>query len=164
LMRQNGLQNVAADVTLVEGSTVVYRELQKRLGSQDLSPLTLRLIHGLVGRRAGSGVIRESAIHVKNTIMLDRHNHGVKVEFVDLFLLMQDKPEIDLLKCDIEGSELLFIENYPDLLSRVRNAVFEFHDGLCDTGKCLILLEQAGFRRQVSRSCPGISVCFFSKS
>jgi FkbM family methyltransferase len=164
LMRQCGLQNAAADMTLVEGSPAVYRDLQLRLGSQDLTPVTLRLIHGLAGRREGSSAIRESAIHVKNTIMHNQRNDCVRVEFVDLFHLMQDKPEIDLLKCDIEGSELLFIENYRDLLGRVRNAVFEFHDELCDTARCLSLLEQAGFHQQVLRRCPGISVCWFSRN
>ena len=38
-----------------------------------------------------------------------------------------------LLKCDIEGAELLFLENYEDLLGKVRNAVFELHHEQCDT-------------------------------
>jgi FkbM family methyltransferase len=164
LMRQSGLQTVAADMTLVEGSPAVYRDLQHRLGSQDLSPMAVRMFHGLVGLRQGSGAILESAIHVKNTIMHHRTNNAVKVEFVDLSPVMQDRPEIDLLKCDIEGAELLFIENYRDLLTRVKNAVFEFHDELCDTAMCLKLLEQAGLRQQVLRSSSGISVRFFSRT
>ena len=164
LMRQSELQNLTADMTLVEGSPAVYRELQDRLGSQNLSPMKLRLIHGLAGRREGSGAIHESAIHVKNTIMQPPRNGSAIVEFVDLARLMQDRPRIDLLKCDIEGAELLCIENYPDLLGKVKNAVFEFHDELCDTAKCLSLLDQAGFRPQVLRACPGISVRFFSRT
>jgi FkbM family methyltransferase len=164
LMRQVGLQDLAADLTLVEGSPTVYRELQKRLAAQSLSPVTVRLVHGLVGSRDGSSCIHESALHVKNTIMNGQKSIGVNVDFVDLGGLMQSKPAIDLLKCDIEGSELLFLENYGDLLSRVRNAVFEFHDELCDTARCSRLLAQAGFSELILKSSPGISVRFFCRN
>jgi FkbM family methyltransferase len=164
LMRQMGLRDLAADVTLVEGSPRVYRELGQRLTSQDLSPITLRTIHGLVGPREGTGSMQESALHVKNTIMHGPEKGDAKVGFVDLMRVMEGRPEIDLLKCDIEGAELLFLENYGELLGRVKNAVFEFHDQLCDTKKCLSLLQQAGFRQQVLRSSPEISVRFFSKN
>src|ERR1700733_10111294 len=60
LMRQNGSRNAAVDMTLVEGSPAVYRELQNRLGSQNLDSVNLRVIHGLAGRRDGSSAIRES--------------------------------------------------------------------------------------------------------
>lgn len=164
LMRQNGLRNTPVDMTLVEGSPAVYRELKNRLGTQDLSPANLRLVHGLVGRREGSSAIRQSGIHVKNTIMHNQHNDGVQVEFIDLVPLMDGRADIDLLKCDIEGSELLFLQNYRELLGRVRNAVFEFHDELCDTANCVSLLEQAGFQQEILRRCPGISVGFFSRN
>jgi FkbM family methyltransferase len=166
LMRRNGLQHLATDLISVEGSPSVFRQLEQRLAQQDLSPVTPRLIHGLVGRRTGNSTIREYALHVKNTIMPGEQLHdrsgGVEVGFVDLAPVFEGRT-IDLLKCDVEGSELLFLENYGDMLSRVRHAVFEFHDKFCDTARCVSILQDSGFRQQVLRSNPDISVRFFSK-
>jgi FkbM family methyltransferase len=164
LMRQSSLETLASDMTLVEGSPTTCRELQYRLRRQNLSLLNLRVIHGLVGQREGNGVIHESALHVKNTIMDSRQHGGVRVEFVDLHQIMENRSKIDLLKCDVEGAELLFIQNYGDLLRKVENAVFEFHHEQCDTTTCVDLLEQLGFRQTVLRSCNGFSICFFSRN
>jgi FkbM family methyltransferase len=164
LMRQNSLETLASDMTLVEGSPTTFRELQDRLGQQNLSLLSLRVIHGLVGQREGNGVIHESALHVKNTIMDTGQREGARVAFVDLYQIMESRSSIDLLKCDVEGAELLFIQNYGDLLRRVKNAVFEFHHEQCDTAACVDLLEQLGFHQRVLRSCNGFSVCFFSQN
>jgi FkbM family methyltransferase len=164
LMRQDSPQGLEADITLVEGSPTNYQELERRLGSQPLSPARTRLIHGLVGLRNGAGTIRESAIHVKNTIIHQPQTQGASVNFVDLVNLMESKSEIDLLKCDIEGAEQLFIENYPELLAKVKNAVFEFHDELCDTACCEAYLKASGFRQEILRSSPGISIRFFSRN
>jgi FkbM family methyltransferase len=164
LMRQSSLETVASDMTLVEGSPKTCRELQDRLRLQNLSLLNLRVIHGLVGQRDGNGVIHESALHVKNTIMDTETHDGVRVNFVDLDRTMENRSKIDLLKCDVEGAELLFIQNYGDLLRRVKNAIFEFHHEQCDMTMCVDLLEHLGFRQTVLRSSNGFSVCFFSKN
>jgi FkbM family methyltransferase len=164
LMRHTPLKITATDMTLVEGSPATYLELEDRLELQSLPQVNLRVVHGLVGHRDGVGIIHESAIHVKNTIMGASKHGGVSVGFVDLSKLMENKREIDLLKCDIEGAEQLFIENYGDLLHKVRHAVFEFHHEQCDTAKCVSVLEQKGFRQRVLRSSDGVSICFFSRS
>jgi len=164
LMRQSSLETFASDMTLVEGSPTTCRELQYRLSQQNLSLPKPRVIHGLVGQREGNGVIHESALHVKNTIMDTRQHDGVRVDFVDLYQIMEKRSKIDLLKCDVEGAELLFIQNYGDLLRRVKNAVFEFHHEQCDTTACTDLLAQLGFHQTVLRSCNGFSICFFSKN
>jgi FkbM family methyltransferase len=163
LARQSGAKDVILDVTMVEGSPKVFRELQRRMQSQKLPEARIRLTHGLVGLRAGSGVILESPLHVKNTIIGRTNNRGASVGFIDLGDLMKDQAEIHLLKCDIEGAELLFLENYADLLSKVRNAVIELHRDQCDAAKCVGLLEGLGFHPQVLRSGGSNSVCFFSR-
>ena len=51
---------------------------------------------------------------------------------------------INLLKCDIEGSEELFFDSYPQLLRRVDLIVVEFHPHLNDVSRCRRLLSGAG--------------------
>ena len=129
-------------ITAVEANARCAGEFQARiLGENELSP-HVTLVHGLVGERTGAGDFYENSIF---SGLNGNGGRGVRVPYVDLSSLLQSLPRIDLLKCDIEGAELLLIENYPDLLQKVRVAVFEFHDDLCDTARCKALLREYGF-------------------
>jgi FkbM family methyltransferase len=164
LIRRHHLDHVLADITSVEGSPQTFAKLQGRVQSQPLAPASIRIIHGLVGERTGSALIRESSVHVKSGIMDVPANGGTSVAFVDVSALMKDKGEIDLLKCDIEGSELMFLENYGDLLQKVRYAVFELHHDQCDTKKCMRILDNLGFRQTILRANDSFCVSFHSRS
>ncbi len=151
------------DVTLVEGSPSNFKELQTRLAALRLNRVNCQLVHGLVGARSGQSVISESALHVKNTIMRGPGSQGARVEFVDLCKVMAGRENVDLLKCDIEGAEQSFIENYPDLLRRVNTAVFELHHGMCDTTRCRRMLSDLGYRQTDLRSNDEVSICLFAR-
>jgi FkbM family methyltransferase len=159
LARRSGDKEYHA--TLVEGSPQVTKELRSRL--KDVPGV--EILHGLVGKRSGSSIITENDYHGKNSIFGDE---GVKVDFIDLDQVGSLGTEIDLLKCDIEGAELLFIENYSDLLKRVKLAVFELHHRICDTDRCFALLRASGFTHhkvvwQSQGAQPDFSVYQFSK-
>ena len=136
LIRQGENRTLPFRVTLVEGSPTVVKSLISRLLEDNHLSENIRIVHGLVGERAGAGRIAEYDFHAMNTIISDKKADGVEVNFVDLDELFGIDEVFDLLKCDIEGAELLFIENYVDLLRRVRAAVFELHHNMCDTEKC----------------------------
>jgi FkbM family methyltransferase len=163
LIRRQHLDHIIPDMTMVEGSPRTFAELESRIRSQQLAPASVHIVHGLVGERTGSALIRESAVHVKSGIVGITAGQGISVAFVDVNSLMRDKTEIDLLKCDIEGSELMFIENYSELLRKVKYAVFELHHDHCDTGKCMTMLENLGFRQTVLRSNDSFCVAFYSR-
>jgi FkbM family methyltransferase len=163
LIRRQHLDHVQPDITMVEGSPETFRTLESRIRSQQLGPAKVHTVHGLVGRRNGSALIRESAVHVKSGIMDVPEGGGVKVEFLDLDALMSDKLAIDLLKCDIEGAELMFLENHSDLLRKVKYAVFELHHDQCDTKKCVSILESMGFRQTILRAHDSFCVSFHSR-
>lgn len=151
------------NITMVEGSPRVFSLLEKRVLSQPLPEMRSRMVHGLVGMRTGRASLQESAVHVKNTIMNVGGSRAQSVHFIDLEDLMGDVDKIDLLKCDIEGAELLFLENYGSLLCKVRSAVFEFHHEMCDTRKCRDILQQNGFQETVLRTTPTFSVNFLTR-
>jgi FkbM family methyltransferase len=161
-IRQQHLEHVP-DITMVEGSPEIFGKLEKRVRSQPLAAARVRVVHGLVGERFGSALMRESAVHVKSSIVDVPAGGGVNVEFVDVIAVMKEKDTIDLLKCDIEGAELMFLQNYGDLLRKVRYAVFELHHKLCDTQKCLSLLQGMGFQHTILRANDDCSVSFHSK-
>jgi len=160
LIRRQHLDHVIADITMIEGSAETFGKLESRIRSQQLFPASIRMVHGLVGKCTGSARIRESAVNVKSGIMDVPANVGSNVEFVDLNTLMKGKSEIDLLKCDIEGAELMFLENYGELLHKVRYAVFELHHDQCDTKKCVSMLETLGFRQTILRANDSFCVSF----
>jgi FkbM family methyltransferase len=141
----------AVNAFLVEGNPRTYRVLRRRMKGQP-KHLTqgsqFRMVHGLVGERHGTALIQDSAFHVMNRVMNVQSGGGaggVSIPFIDLESPMHlgRFGPIDLLKCDIEGSELALVQNYPDLLKRVRCAVFEFHSA-CAVRQCVALLEQCG--------------------
>jgi FkbM family methyltransferase len=131
-------------VTMVEGSPATYAELLERLGAnKEQLRDRVTTVPGLVGKRTGEGQIGQGVAHGENTILGDA-SRGVRVSFVDLEKVVATWQRIDLLKCDIEGAEELFLGNYADLLARTDRAVFEFHHDKCDIARCRRLLADAG--------------------
>ena len=151
-------------VTLVEGSPRVAAELQRRISGNPALRPHARIFHGLVGRLAGSGEIREGAFHAMNST-LSVSGKATAVPYVDVGSLMQAVEQIDLLKCDIEGSELQFVENYPGVLAKTRWVVMEMHHDLCDVPRCRQLLRDSGFTSHlVTRTYKNISVELFGRA
>lgn len=146
-------REICPGLTLVEGSPTVYRELASRLDDLRAAGASVEAVNGLIGDRTGTGVISEVEFGARNSVHAG-HNASIvpvgqmahqEVPFVDLDRLVGPDRQVDLLKCDIEGSEQSFIEQYrDDLLRRTGTAVFEFHHRLCDVPRCLDLLRACG--------------------
>jgi FkbM family methyltransferase len=126
----------------IEGSPHVFPKLQQRL-RQDLLDGKVDYRFGLAGKRSGEARISSSEFHVTNSIVTGKAS-GAAVPFLDVSTVMPADARISLLKCDIEGAEQMFIENYPDLLRRTDSAVFEFQHEICDAERCIALLAEAG--------------------
>lgn len=164
LLRQRESLPFNPQITLVEGSPTVASELRERLLFENNLVAQVRIVHGLVGERFGSARISKNDFHAANSMFFDKTADYVNVNFVNLDMLFEADDVIDLLKCDIEGAELLFVENYPELLRRCSRLVFELHHDRCDTQKCARILADLGFINQTTlRETPTFSVCHFSK-
>jgi FkbM family methyltransferase len=148
---------------LVEGSGANVAELHRRLGLER----RVRIAHGLVGARKGNAMIFEHSFHAINSVrnpILARTGIGTKVAYIDLAALTADISRIHLIKCDIEGSELEFLEAYPDLLARTDAIVLELHPDICNTARCRTLLSEAGLTRtRVIRDAADQSVEYFER-
>jgi len=109
----------------------------------------VRIVRGLVGNSAGTAIFYEGASHGDSSLFTRGTSAGgTEIEFVDVSAQLADEPTVHLIKCDIEGAELQFIRNFPDLLRKTRVGIFELHDDLCDTDECLRLLRACGFLHQ----------------
>jgi FkbM family methyltransferase len=135
----------------VEGSPSLVPDLQRRLTAHTESDVQVRC--GLVGHRSGEALIYSSAFYscvnkiAKHGATASRNpllNRRAEVsKYIDLDELVGPGP-IDLIKCDIEGSELEFLQTYPDLLRRTKTLVIEFHPNACNANQGRRLLESYG--------------------
>jgi FkbM family methyltransferase len=144
------------ELVAIEGYPSLFVELEERLAPHRGNGVaSLVAKQGLVGRRSGKGmiyssvfnsctntVVREGGRTSKN-ILLGRHAEDSA--YLDLDQLIPPAGAIDLIKCDIEGSELDFLRTYEGTLRRTRLLMIEFHPGHCDVGTCRELLEAYGF-------------------
>lgn len=143
-------RNRSARMILVEGSPHAARELDRRMKPVRDAGMDCTVVPGLVGRKTGSASLNLGREGNVNSV--GRHEDGVwqavrgvvEVEYVDLDALIGDGG-IDLLKCDIEGSEFEFLENYPALLQKTARLVVEFHATLGNIEKAKERLRAAGF-------------------
>lgn len=151
LIIQSSRENIPVEITLVEGSPNVYKKLEYRLSEiqsilSSKLEIKLKIVNGLIGELQGTGKIFEADFQGKSSIYYEGESQSnvCDVPYIDLFSLKLDEEEIDLLKCDIEGAELRFLENYKTLLYRVKYAVFEFHPDKCDSERCFNILKEVG--------------------
>jgi FkbM family methyltransferase len=147
-------------VVAVEGSPSNAKRFVSNLDEADLpSRVYVRAAHGLIGEKDGVGRILQSSFGGMSHI----DQRGVSVPYVDVSLLVQGWQHIDLLKCDIEGSEYEFLRVYPDLLRKTSSAVFELHDAASTRSQeCRQFLSSYGFVNQkLLRTCQNNTVELF---
>jgi FkbM family methyltransferase len=85
-------------------------------------------------------------------------DHGEIISIPTIRLRNYLNRTVDLLKIDIEGAELIVLEDCKDLLHYVKHLFVEYHSFVGQPqqlGKLILLLEEAGFRLYVS--APGIA-------
>ena len=145
LLRRDTGDSTQFTIDAIEGNPALIAGLHSRLITDNSLSRHVRIIPGLIGERGGKATLYKSYSHSHGSIIPGSGTHGPSVPYVDLSRLFSPEAQFDLLKCDIEGAELLFIERYPDLLQRVRVAVFELHDHLSDSDRCRALLKDLGF-------------------
>lgn len=143
------------EIVAIEGVPRVFQLLTRNLNSLD-GNVSLSLHQGLVGKRSGIAKIYDNGyacanavVHTngKSSILPFRGTHAVQSTYLDLESILSPEVTIDLLKCDIEGSELLFLSTYPQILARTRLLVIELHSLRCDIEECRRALAASGFER-----------------
>jgi FkbM family methyltransferase len=148
VLRTRGPAAPPVEITAVEANPHNMQELRRRIAENGVID-RVRFVNGLIGHRTGTGALFEGDHHSCGSAFQPEGGRPIAVGYVDLSATLADYEQIDLLKCDIEGAELLFIHTYPDLLRTVRRAVFELHHELCDTDACCRMLDALGFTQQV---------------
>jgi len=162
-LRNRNAPGQPLEIIAVEGVPRVFRTLTRNLAAQR-STVSLSLYLGLIGEKSGSSHIYDSpyagvnavvSADGKISILPFRGAHAVRSTYLDLESVLPPDVQIDLLKCDIEGSESVFLRTYPQVLARTRLLVIEFHPLHCDIDACRRSLAASGLEREkILRTSP----------
>jgi FkbM family methyltransferase len=135
-------------IIAVEGTPQNHAVLRQRI-NQPLLHDKVSAFCGLAGYKTGAHTVRYSSQHYghSSASAKSEDKYASTVSYLDIEKLLPENVEkINFLKCDIEGSEEIFINEYPELLKRVEIAVFEFHSQECNVAYCKEMLQNAGLR------------------
>jgi FkbM family methyltransferase len=144
------------DIVAVEGAPRVFRQLTQNLPANGTN-LSLSLYQGLVGERQGVAYIYDRSYactnavvptNGKTSILPFRGAHAVRSTYLDVDSILPPDVQVHLLKCDIEGSESVFLQTYPQILARTRVLVIELHPLHCDIAECRRSLAACGLQRE----------------
>jgi FkbM family methyltransferase len=116
---------------LVEATPSLQPELQERLKIYRQQGAELKICIAAVGKRKGNAQMNAGRSHSRNYVTKDLNKGGWSIPFINLESEPFAQKEIDLIKCDIEGAEVFFLEEYPELISRCRVLVIECHPSHC---------------------------------
>ncbi|MGA2869746.1 MAG: FkbM family methyltransferase [Verrucomicrobiota bacterium] len=145
LIARRHIQFDHIECLLVEASVRLRPSLHKHLHDIGRKELTTKIVIGLVGQKTGEAQLVLKASECMNQVVKKSAAKSHSVPYYDLSHTLDEITEISLLKCDIEGSEMDFLENYPQLLRNTQVAVFEFHDPMCPASLGIVKVMEAGF-------------------
>ena len=145
LIARRQIQFDRIDCLLVEASPRLRSSLHRHLDSIDRKELNTKIIIGLVGQKFGEARLALKASECMNQVVEEPAAASCCVPYYNLDDALDETAAIGLLKCDIEGSERDFLENYPRLLRNTQVAVFEFHDPMCPASFGVSKVMNAGF-------------------
>ena len=145
LIGRRRIQFDRIDCLLVEASPRLLTSLHWHLDSIDRKELQTKIVIGLIGLRTGEARLALKASECMNQVGEEPAAASCRVPYYNLDEALDETAGISLLKCDIEGSERDFLENYPQLLRNTQVAVFEFHDPMCPTSFGVPKVMSAGF-------------------
>ncbi len=133
------------DCLLVEASPRLRPFLHQHLGSIGRKEVTTKIVIGLIGLKTGDARLALKSSECMNQVGEESAAASCRVPYYNLDKALNETDAISLLKCDIEGSERDFLENYPQLLRHTQVAVFEFHDPMCPAAIGVSKVMEAGF-------------------
>ncbi len=139
----NGIENFIIEA--VDGSSLNQVEYVSRIMGQKKPILANKVDSycGLVGKKTGSSGFHEFRFHcLDHTVPLGTLGSS-EVAYLDLDKVLAPGP-IDLIKCDIEGSEADFLDNYGDLLRRTTWFLVELHEEKVNLEHCRQRLARRG--------------------
>jgi len=123
--------NADLDFVIYEPSENCIGRLKENLKAFDQKNFSFDIRNKLVGKKNGWGWFLEDKDHhlgqcVSPKIEKKGHRYSRKIGYHDMSQDLE-LSKIDLLKCDIEGSEVEFLKNFSSSLNGVHSIIIETH-------------------------------------
>ena len=172
LAKLMNLRSHVLTVLAFEGNPKTFETLTRNVSPHLNCAIKAHL--GLIGRRTGSSHIYSTPYTGANSVVSEQDKRSslswrgafaVPSAYIDLSQHIPAGSRIDLLKCDIEGSEEEFLRNYPEILQCTDRLVIEFHPRHVDTDACHKLILRAGLiHLKTLRQQDTMSLSYFIRS
>lgn len=122
-------------VVAVEPSTKTFRRLRRNFARNPVQA-KVSLVNEAVGAAPGQGVLRVGQAHYSSSleptkVRTPRGTEVVNVTTLDELMQRYAIDSVDLVKIDVEGSELAVLEGAHQLLRTARTLFIEAHRGFC---------------------------------
>ncbi|CAN5577528.1 hypothetical protein BH10BAC4_BH10BAC4_21230 [soil metagenome] len=129
----------------IEASDKLVSESHRRIQNSHFSTERFQInIHqGLLGEPGGHSTFYHFKDHGLSSVFR-KNGKPETISFINVSDLLKGANKIDLLKCDIEGSEGDFITHYGDILKKTSIAIFEFHFEYCSLEACISIIQKTG--------------------
>jgi FkbM family methyltransferase len=136
-------------IVAAEPSRKTFRRMQENF-AQNSIPGKVILVNEAVGAVQGQGVLRMQ--HAPYSYSLEpakiqhpRETQAVSVTTLDELKRRSGVERVDLLKIDVEGSELAVLQGAREVLSTARTVFVEAHSGFCRRADLERTLSPIGF-------------------
>lgn len=139
-LRRMGQTNYRIDA--IEACEPTYEILRKRTAQDN----NIFPFNYAVGNKKGFTKIAHSGNHATSMLVhLGDPNwpNQLIIDYLNLDRLGHES--IDLIKCDIEGSEFDLVENFPDVFKKTQMVMMEIHHTVGDANKLRETLKSYGF-------------------
>ena len=116
-----------AQFWMVEASHDLVKLLNNKFHSLESDKLKFNIVEGLVGNKSGGADFNIHKDSLKSSVFDILGHRKNNIEYLNLEKYLKDIEYIDLLKCDVEGSEFDFIDCYGKFLEKINHLAIEFH-------------------------------------
>jgi FkbM family methyltransferase len=115
------------NAVLIDANRFALRTARRSIDANQLQS-SFYIEKGIVGKRSGTLSFYESKSTYKSSVFkLSSKEKATELECLDLLQASKRLPGLDLIKMDIEGAEMLVIEEWPDVIRRARHLLIEWH-------------------------------------
>ena len=131
---------------LVEASNDLVQHLNIKFHALESEHLAFNIVKGLVGNKTGGANFYLHKDSLKSSALTKLKHQNNYIEYLNLESVFNDVAHIDLLKCDVEGSEFDFLNSYEKLLGKISHLAIEFHSEHGSVVEAIHKLEKVGFK------------------
>ncbi len=131
---------------LVEASNDLVQTLNSKFHVLESDHLAFNIVSGLVGNKTGGANFHLHKDSLKNSVFNKLKHMNNFIEYINLESVFNEVAQIDLLKCDVEGSEFDFLNSYVEFLGKISHLAIEFHSEHGSVVEAIHKLEKVGFK------------------